>query len=395
MDSLSHFATDKLDRLNRKNLQRNTVASDRSGGAVVRRNGRKLISFSCNDYLGLSQHPRVKAAAIEATNRFGVGAGASRLVTGNHSLYGALEESLAEIKGVEAVCVFGSGYLVNAGVIPCFAGRDDLIVVDELSHACLLAGSALGGAAVMRFTHNDTDQLRDLLAAHRHKYGRCLVVTEGVFSMDGDLAPLPEISAISESFDAWLMCDDAHGFGVVGNKGRGSVFAHGAHVNVPLQTGTLSKAVGAYGGYVCGAQPVIDLIKSRARTLIYSTGLPPATLAAALGAIELIREDADLCAVPLEKARLFCRELGLPEPRSCIVPIVIGDAAEALSASRELEEQGFLVIAIRPPSVPENTSRLRLTFSAMHRNEDIIALAHCLRRMGLAGNADLVSAEAV
>lgn len=395
MDSLDQYAEGKLYQLTHRNLRRDLAETDRSGGALVRRSGRKLVSFSCNDYLGLSQHPRVKAAAVEATRQFGVGAGASRLVTGNHILYRALEERLAEFKGTESACVFGSGYLVNAGVIPCFAGSDDLIIADALSHACLFAGSALGGATLMRFPHNDSDQLSDLLGKHRHKYKRCLVITEGVFSMDGDLAPLPDISAIAESFDAWLFCDDAHGFGVIGTLGRGSAFAHGAHVNVPLQTGTLSKAVGAYGGYVCGRKPVIDLIKTRARTLVYSTGLPPATVAAALAAIEIIRSDASLCAAPLEKARLFCRELGLAEPKSCIVPIIIGGAAEALSASQALEAKGFLVTAIRPPSVPENTSRLRVTFSAMHRDEDVVDLAKNIRRLGLCGDPELLSGEAV
>lgn len=350
---------------------------------MAARGGRNLISFCCNDYLGLTQHPKVKAAAIEATQMFGAGAGASRLVTGNHLHYRTLETRLAEFKGTEAACVFGSGYLVNAGVIPCFVGKEDLIIADELSHACLFSGSSLSGATVMRYTHNDVGELKDLLDAHRHKHPHCLILTEGVFSMDGDMAPLPEISDLALAHDAWLMCDDAHGIGVIGEGGRGSAFAHGQPVNIPLQTGTLSKAIGAYGGYICGSRPVIDLIKNRARTLIYTTGLPPATIAAALTALDIIRNDARLRAAPLAKARMFCAALGLPEAESSIVPIIIGSAADALAASRRLEDQGYLVTAIRPPTVPDGMARLRITFSAMHRDEDVMGLVAAVRQLGV------------
>ncbi|MFQ5533785.1 MAG: 8-amino-7-oxononanoate synthase [Sphingomonadales bacterium] len=379
MDSLTRFATEKLGGLTRKDLHRVVLETDRGPDARVMREGTALISFCCNDYLGLSQHPKVRRAARRAIDRHGVGAGASRLVTGNHPLYRELEDHLAAIKGTEAACVFGSGFLVNSGVIPCFVGAGDLVLIDELGHACLFAGARLSQARLIRFRHNDAAHLQTLLTRHRANHPRCLIATEGVFSMDGDLAPLPRISKMADAFDAWLLSDDAHGFGVVGSEGRGSAHAHPEPLNVALQTGTLSKAVGGYGGYVCATRPVIDWIRNRARTLVYTTGLPPATVAAALAAIDIIESDADLRAAPLAKAKLFMSRLGLPEPHSCIVPIIIGGSKEALAASRALQDQGFLITAIRPPTVAEGTARLRITFSAAHKDEDILRLADAVR----------------
>ncbi len=225
MRSLDEFAGEKLDALERANLRRSPAVTARDG-IWAERDGRRLLSFSCNDYLNLSRHPDVIAAAIEATERYGVGAGASRLVTGNHPLYAELEGRLARLKGTEAACVFGSGYLANTGIIPALAGPDDLILVDELSHACIHAGAKLSGAAVQHYRHADADHVEALLAAYRGGKKRALIATDGVFSMDGDLAPLAALSQLAQRFDAWLLSDDAHGLGVVGG-GRGSSFADG------------------------------------------------------------------------------------------------------------------------------------------------------------------------
>lgn len=380
LDSMAHA---KLAELDSASLKRTLVASDRTDGIHIEREGRTFISFCCNDYLNLTHDPRVKAAATAATGRYGVGSGASRLVTGNHPLLPALEAHLVRLKDAEDAVVFGSGYLANLGIIPTLVGAKDLILADELSHACLLAGQTLSGAVSHLFRHNDADHLRALLDAHRGSHRRCLILTDGVFSMDGDLAPLPDLVDLAERFDAWLMTDDAHGIGVIGN-GRGSTFAFGDKLPVPLQMGTLSKAVGAYGGYVCASRPVIDLLKTRARTLIYSTGLPPGTVAAAIAALDIIETEPAYCARPVENAALFCRTLGLPPPASPIVPLVLGDAETALAASRMLEAEGFLVTAIRPPTVPAGTARLRFTFTARHAAEDILRLAGLLRDRGLA-----------
>jgi 8-amino-7-oxononanoate synthase len=229
------------------------------------------------------------------------------------------------------------------------------------------------------FHHSDVAYVEALLAEHRGRHPRALIATDGVFSMDGDLAPLPELAALAARHDAWLMTDDAHGIGVVGG-GRGSTFAHGVDVDVPLQMGTLSKAIGGYGGYLCASASVIDLIHNRARTFVYSTGLPPATVAAALAALDLIEGDAAYAALPLAKARTFTRLLNLPEAASPIVPLVIGEAEATLKASKLLDAEGFLVIAIRPPTVPAGTARLRFTFSAAHPDAEIERLAAVVRR---------------
>lgn len=383
MDSLVSYATTKLERLAKASLKRDLSCTARADGIVVERNGRRLISFSCNDYLNLIQHPAIAAAAQEALARYGLGAGASRLVTGNHPLYADLETRLARLKGAESACVFGSGYLTNLGVIPALVGRDDIILIDELAHACLWGGAQLSGARVLMFRHNDVDHLRALLAQHRAAHPRALVLTDGVFSMDGDLAPLPALSRVARLYDAWLMSDDAHGIGVLGG-GRGSTFAHDAPVDIPLQMGTLSKAIGAYGGYLCAAAPVIELMKSRARTLIYSTALPPAVVAAAIAALDLIERDPGYAALPLAKARAFTRRIGLPDATSPIVPVVVGEADAALAASRMLEAEGYLVVAIRPPTVADGTARLRFTFTPAHSDADIERVADLVKTRVLA-----------
>ena len=368
--------------LKQRNLLRTLAETERLGPVEVRRGGKRLISYSCNDYLNLSQHPKLKAAAIEATEKHGAGSGASRLVTGNHPLYAVLEEKLAALKGTDAACVFGSGYLANTGIIPALIGPDDMVCIDELSHACIYAGGRLTAGAVNMFRHNDAGHLAEILKAHRADHPRALIVTDGVFSMDGDLAPLASLSDVAAEHDTWLMTDDAHGIGVVGG-GRGSGFvnggANGSGGRVPLQMGTLSKAIGAYGGYLCASKPVIDLIRTRCRTLIYSTALPPGTVAAAIAALDLIRDDPEYAALPLKKAKDFTAMLGLADAESPIVPIVLGDTQRTLDASKMLEDDGFLVIAIRPPTVPDGTARLRVTFTAAHDDDDIARLAERIK----------------
>jgi 8-amino-7-oxononanoate synthase len=378
MPSLEDFAAAKLIEIERRNLRRVLRDTVREDGIWVTRQGRRLLSFSCNDYLNLTHHPKVKAAAIAAIGTYGVGAGASRLVTGNHPLLAQLETRLARLKGTEAACVFGSGYLANAGIIPTLVGPGDLVLVDALAHACLWAGSQLSQADVLSFRHNDVTHLESLLKEHRHRYRNTVIATDGVFSMDGDLAPLAELVPMALQYDSWLMTDDAHGIGVIGN-GRGSSFAHGRPLDVPLQMGTLSKAVGGYGGYLCASAPVIDLVRNRSRTLIYSTGLPPAMTAAAIASLDVIENEPDYCALPLAKAKAFTRRAGLPDAESSIVPVVLGDATSALDASQMLEDMGFLVVAIRPPTVPEGTARLRMSFTAKHPDEEIARLADVIR----------------
>jgi len=376
-DTLTRFADEKLAVLEARSLRRTLKPTFRSDGVFVERDGRRLVSFSCNDYLALSHHPSVKTAAAAAAQTYGAGAGASRLVTGDHPLFAELEAKLAALKGKAAACVFGSGYLANAGIIPTFVGPGDLILVDELAHACIWAGAKLSGAQAIAFRHNDMGDLAAKLAGGRTTAGRCLVATDGVFSMDGDLAPLDRISALCRTHDAWLLVDDAHGLGVVGG-GSGSAACFPT-AQVDLAMGTLSKAVGGYGAYVCASGAVIDLIKTRARTVVYTTGLPPASAAAAIAALDIIHTDRDLCARPLAHARRFTASLGLPDAESPIVPILLGEAELALAASADLEAQGLLAVAIRPPTVPAGTARLRIAFSAGHTEAQVDALADAVR----------------
>jgi len=377
MPALDTFAAEKLARLDHMHLRRRLTGTARDDGIWVMRGGRRLLSFSCNDYLNLSHHPAVKNAAIEAIRVHGVGAGASRLITGNHPLFAELESRLAALKGAQAACVFGSGYLANLGIIPTVAGKADLVLVDELAHSCIWAGAKASGGTVATFLHNDADDARNILAAQRASHRHAVIATDGVFSMDGDLAPLPALAKLAEAYDAWLLSDDAHGIGVVGG-GRGSTFAHGVPVEVPLQMGTLSKAIGGYGGYLCASQPVIDLVKTKAASFVYSTGLPPASVASAIAALDVIAGAPALAARPLTLARTFTRALNLPEAQSPIVPIVIGAADRAVKASLELEESGFLVVAIRPPTVPKDTARLRIAFTAGHTDNDVQRLAEAI-----------------
>jgi 8-amino-7-oxononanoate synthase len=367
MESLDAFARAKLASLDDADLRRVLHPTERREGVSIARGGRELISFSCNDYLGLSLDPRVKAGAVEAVQRYGAGAGASRLITGEHPLLATLEERLARYKGSEAALVFGSGYLANLGITPALVGRDDLVLLDALSHSCMVAGARLSGARVLMFRHNDLEHLAELLAEARPQAARAMILTERVFSMDGDRAPIAEFVELAGAHDAWLLVDDAHGLGVVVDP-----------VHAPLEMGTLSKALGSYGGYVCASEPVVELLKSRARTFVYTTGLPPASAGAALAALDILEAEPERTRRPLRLARRLTAALGLPPAQSAIVPIIVGEASRALSLSRALEAQGFLVVGIRPPTVPPGQARLRIAISADHSEAQVDALAQAL-----------------
>lgn len=370
MPTLDDVASKKLQELTSQGRKRALRDTLRLPNAIIKREGKTLISFTCNDYLGLSHHPAVIKASEEVTKQYGAGAGASRLVTGNHPLYASLEQRIATWKGTEAALVFGSGYLANIGIIPALVGKDDLILADKLVHACLIDGARLSGAKLLRFKHNDVADCARLLASHHAHHRHVLIVTDEVFSMDGDIAPLTELKALAQEFDAWLMSDSAH-----------ALSPH--QVKADIQMGTLSKTLGSYGGYVAGSKVLIDYITSTARSFIFTTGLPPATIAAADAALKIVMADKTLTLQPLAKARLFTHTLGLPDAESPIVPLILGDEEKAIAASLALEKAGFAVAAIRPPTVPEGTSRLRFTFSALHRDEDIKKLAACIKKLGL------------
>lgn len=373
-NSLDIFCAEKINKLEEGASFRKLKTTHRVAEAQSHQAGKSLISFSCNDYLGLSHHPTLLEKANEAARLYGTGAAASRLITGNYPMLEELEEKLAKLKNTQACLVFGSGFLANIGLIPALAGSDDLILVDELAHACLNSGARLSGAKVIRFKHNDCADLENHLTAHRKSSSKCLILTDTVFSMDGDLAPLPALRDIANRYDSWLVTDDAHGIGVIG-AGRGGGFAFDPPVVADVQMGTLSKALGSYGGYVCGSQKLIDLLVNRARSFVYSTGLPPMSTAAALAALEIIEQDPTLVDKPLAYAKQFCDRVGIPTPQSPIVPVIFGDNDTVMAVSEKLANEGFLVSAIRPPTVPDNTARLRIAFNASHKTADIDRLA--------------------
>lgn len=382
MSTLDEFAQTKLDRLSEEGLLRVPAQTHRLDGVRAERDGKILVSFCCNDYLNLTHHPVVMRAATAAIEEYGAGSGASRLVTGNHPLYETLEAALADLKGTNAALVLGSGYLANAGAAPCFVGPDDLIVMDELCHASIHAGARLSRAKIKYFAHNDPQDCLRILRAHRAGHPRCMVITEGVFSMDGDRAPLDSLSSIAVEFDSWIMVDDAHGTGVLGG-GRGSEFEFDPPPDIDLHMGTLSKALGGYGGFICASRPVIELMRSRARSLIYSTGLPPSVVASAIAALRVIAAEPDRIGRPLIHARQFTDRLGLTTAQSPIVPLLVGAPDAAVAASAALEAQGYLVTAIRPPTVPQDTARLRFTFTADHTEEEIAGLVDAVAKLGL------------
>lgn len=372
MAHLDEHCAHALKALEGQHLRRTLRVSQRVEDSCVEiaQDGTRYTSFACNDYLGLRAHPRVVEPGLKALAEHGAGAGASRLITGNHPLYAPLEAKLAAMKGTEAALVFGSGYLTNLGVIPALMGKGDVIFADKLVHACIIDAAQLSGARLMRFRHNDMAHLEALLKEHREESPHALIVTDHVFSMDGDVAPLAEIQALAEKYDAWTMADDAHGLGIVEPAAA-----------LDIWMGTLSKSAGAYGGYVCGSQALIDYLITSARSFVFSTGLPPSVCASALAALEVMEAEPERGQRALALAKRVTEALGLPLAQSAIVPVMLGAPEAALAASEKLKQKGILAMAIRPPTVPPNTARLRLAFSCEHSDEQVNSLIKALKEI--------------
>lgn len=378
MPSLEDHALSELQRLADAGLRRTLRPLGCAQGVVVQREGRELVNFSSNDYLGLAASEELKEAFIEGVGRFGAGAGASRLVCGDLLAHEELETELVAFKRTEAALAFSNGYATALGVIPAVAGAGDTILLDKLCHASLIDAAKLSGATIRVFPHNHLGKLEKLLAGVREKDAgaRVLVVTESIFSMDGDGAPLREIVELKERFGAWLMVDEAHGVGVLGPQGRGLAAELAVEDRIELQMGTLGKALGVSGGYVACSRAVRDLLVNKARSLIYSTAPPPAVAWAAKEAVKLVAgEKGDEL-----RARLTIRReaLGLGPGRAAIFPLIIGDESAAVRASEALLEEGFLIPAIRFPTVAKGTARLRLTLSGAHEMIQIERLVACL-----------------
>ena len=388
------FLQKSLADLDERHLFRRLCVSGLPTGPLVHFADRTLHNFASNDYLGLAAHPVVIAAALEATREFGAGTGASRLITGTQTPHHNLEKKLASFKSTAAALVFSNGYAASTGALQALAGKDDVILLDKLSHACLVDGARLSGATLRPFHHNDTNHLEHHLQWAREKYpqARLFIVTESVFSMDGDVAPLREIVELKDRYGAVLLLDEAHATGVLGRSGRGLADQFGLSHRIEVQMGTLGKALGSSGGYIAGSRALIDHLINRARSFIFSTAAPASTAAAASAAL-------DICAGPEgDRRRAKLRELASifdPAPPAAIQPVIIGTEEDTLRASERMAQLGFRVPAIRPPTVPKGTSRLRISLSAAHDSEVVRTLAAALRAVDsptapAAGNPDTV-----
>lgn len=351
-----------------------TLASPQGAWLVV--DGRRVLNFCSNNYLGLANHPKMVEAAIVALRKYGVSPGAVRSIAGNMEIHTELENRLARFKGVEAAVVLQSGFSANTAVIPILAGKEDLIISDELNHASIIDGSRLSGARIERYAHADAVDLERVILENAGKYRRALVITDGVFSMDGDLAPLDKIYEVTNRYDIMLMVDDAHGEGVVGRGGRGIVDHFNLHGKVDVEVGTLSKAFGVVGGIVAGNAKIIEWVRQRGRPFLFSSATPPADVAACIAAVDILENSTELVDLLWENARYFKAELkrmGLDIGHSVtpITPVMLGEAPLAQQFSRELFNENVFAMSLGFPTVPQGKARIRVMISAAHSREDL------------------------
>jgi len=374
--------------LKQRSLYRRLQTVDEVNGTRVSRTGRSLVNFASNDYLGLAQHHNLRAAAAEALERFGAGSAASRLITGTLAIHTELEAKLAAFIGTPAALVFESGYAAALGTIPALFGKGDVIILDKLAHACLIDGARLSGAEIRVYPHNRLDRLAELLrwARTKRNTARILVVTESIFSMDGDGCPLPEIVELKDEFGAKLLLDEAHALGVIGPNGAGLAADYDLTDRVDFRLGTLSKAIGSSGGFIAGSASLIDLLINCARSFIYSTAPPPAVIAASIQGLAMVdSEIGDQLRAALRRNQ---EELGvefdLPRAgpnRSAIVPVMVGDEEQTMALSARLADKGFLVPGVRFPTVPRGSARLRVTLSAAHQIDEVATLREAIKTL--------------
>lgn len=381
---------ERLAALRQQGLYRELRRVDSAPGPRIEIGGQTLLNFSSNDYLGLANHPTLKAAAIKAVEQFGAGTGASRLICGSLAMFHELEQALAAFKKTEAALSFSTGYAAALGTITALMGRDDIIILDKLVHACIVDAARLSGAKLRVFAHNDLNDLEDKLkwaekftkAESGKRKAEILVVTESIFSMDGDAAPLRETVALKEKHGAWLMVDEAHATGLLGGHGRGLADALGVSDRIEIRMGTLGKALGASGGFICGSRALIDFFVNRARSFIFSTAPVPAAAAAARAGVELVQSPEG----EMRRKRLwalirqFNSALHIPHSTlgSAILPLILGEETAAVAAANQLREQNIFVPAIRYPTVARGAARLRITLTASHSADDVAKLMHTL-----------------
>jgi 8-amino-7-oxononanoate synthase len=378
VSAFDRYLEARLREIEEQNLYRRLRPISSAQGARVIIGGRELLNFSSNDYLGLASHPQLTEAAIRATEQFGAGSGASRLISGSLRPHHQLEEFVAHFKGTEAALSFSSGYSTALGTITALLGKNDFIVLDKLVHASIVDAARLSGAQMRIFHHNDLNDLESVLrwcSAKRLADSKVLIVTESLFSMDGDFAPLPAIVALKEAHDAWLMVDEAHATGLFGDRRRGLIEEGGVQGRVEIQMGTLGKAIGSSGGYICGSKNLIEFLVNKARSFIFSTAPPPAASAAAKAGFAII---ASTEGEGLQK-KLRQNVSELQGDKSPIIPQIIGDESSAVAFAEKLYREGLFVPAIRYPTVPRNKARLRISLSSSHSTADIQRLQNALR----------------
>ena len=377
------YISDELSKIKESGLYRELKAVENAQDTRIDIEGKTYLSFCSNNYLGLANHPSVVNAVKKAVDEYGWGACASRLVSGNMTLHEALEKEISRFKRKDAAIVFPTGYMANLGVISSLVSGGDLVISDKLNHASIIDGCRLSGADFRVYAHCNMEKLETILKK-TSKYNRKLIVTDSVFSMDGDLAPLPDIVRIAKEYNAMVMVDEAHGTGVFGENGRGVVEYFNLDNEVDVVMGTLSKAIGSLGGYVCGDDDLISYLRNKARPFMYTTALPPAVCAASIASINLIQEDPSLrealwnnvCCI---KERLGLLGIDMISSQSQIIPLLIGDTQKAVDISKLLYERGVLIPAIRPPTVPANSSRLRMTVMSSHTQDDLERLFKVLK----------------
>ncbi len=354
--------------------------------------GKKVINIASNNYLGLTTHPKLRNAAIEAVRKYGVGSAAARTLVGTMAVHVELEEKIARFKDVEASVLFQSGFAANANTVSALLGKDDFIVSDELNHASIIDGARLSGAKILIYRHKDVAHAAEQLNTIADQPGRKLVITDGVFSMDGDIAPLPELCDIAEKFGAIMMVDDAHGCGVLGSRGRGAIDHFGVHGRVDIEVGTLSKAIGAVGGYVCGTRKLIEFLYHRGRPILFSTSHPPAIAATCIAAFDVLEQEPERVEKLWENTRYFKKELSTlgfdvggrttPKSETPITPIITSEGRLAMEFSRELFKEGVLATGIAYPTVPEGKARIRTIMSAAHTRQELDRALEVLSSVG-------------
>ena len=386
------FLTEQLHQLKQKGTHFKLRVLEDEQEPLCTFDGKQVINLASNNYLGLCTHPRLREAALEATKKYGVGSGAVRTIAGTMKIHMELEEKIARFKNVEACVVFQSGFTANAGTVSAILGKDDFIISDELNHASIIDGARLSRAKILVFRHKDVAHAEEQLASIKNQSGHKLLITDGVFSMDGDIGPLPALCDLAEKYGAIMMVDDAHASGVLGRNGRGTIDHFKVHGRVDVQVGTLSKAIGALCGYVCGSRDLIDFLYHRARPFLFSTSHPPSVAATCIAAFEVLEQEPERIDKLWENTRYFKKELGslgfniggqtTPASETPITPIIVGDGARAMEFSRELFKEGVMATGIAFPIVQEGKARIRTIMTATHTRAQLDQALETLQRVG-------------